>query len=365
MNTCCCHVYTNKIVMIKNLFNLKPLLPIRHPNKDFFIPEIFDCLPVKNDRASMEHPFFALSTKKDIRITEYANNDVSIKLVPSSYGLPTMMDKDILLYLGSLIVAEVNKGVIPPKTVRFSCRDLMVTTNRHINNFGYINLKNAFERLAGCLITTNIKTGKMKQSSGFHILESYCIVKSSRCKKRMVQVEVKVSDWFYNSMVGKEVLTINTDYFRLRKPLERRLYELARKHCGKQKEAFFSLEKLKDRCGSRSTLKKFRYQIRNIISDNDVSDHFPDYKISLSKDDVVTFSSRTVSEKKIDITSMKPISLRATNYAKEIVSNSGLDFESLREQFSEWIITKTNNPKNSDAAFIGFIKKKIKQMKVD
>ncbi|WP_443019818.1 replication initiator protein A [Sphingobium sp. CAP-1] len=28
------------------------------------------------------------------------------------------------------------------------------------------------------------------------------------------------------------MLTLNRRYFRLRKPLERRLYEIARKHCG-------------------------------------------------------------------------------------------------------------------------------------
>jgi hypothetical protein len=43
----------------------EPLLPVRHPNADFFIADIFDSIPVKSDRHSMEHPFFALSTKKD------------------------------------------------------------------------------------------------------------------------------------------------------------------------------------------------------------------------------------------------------------------------------------------------------------
>ena len=41
----------------------------------------------------------------------------------------------------------------------------------------------------------------------------------------MVEVEATVSDWFYNALLGREVLTISRDYFRLRKPLERRLYE--------------------------------------------------------------------------------------------------------------------------------------------
>jgi len=34
----------------------------------------------------------------------------------------------------------------------------------------------------------------------------------------------------------KNVLTLHRDYFRLRKPIQRRIYELARKHCGNQEE---------------------------------------------------------------------------------------------------------------------------------
>jgi hypothetical protein len=33
----------------------------------------------------------------------------------------------------------------------------------------------------------------------------------------------------YNAVAGFEVLTLHRDYFRLRKPMERRIYELARK----------------------------------------------------------------------------------------------------------------------------------------
>ena len=111
-----------------------PLLPERHPNADFFIADIFDSLPVKNDRHTMEHPFFALSTNKDIRSIKYSKDGVQVKLSPSAeFGLPTMMDKDILLYVGSLLMAEINKGRIPPKTLRFSGHDLMVTTNRETN----------------------------------------------------------------------------------------------------------------------------------------------------------------------------------------------------------------------------------------
>jgi plasmid replication initiation protein len=185
----------------------------------------------------MEHPFFTLSTRPDFRVVEYCREGVAITLTPhATLGLPTMMDKDILLYCGSLVMAEINQGRIPPKTLRFSARDLMVTTNRQTNDVGYRMLDRAFKRLTGALMSTNIKTHDIEESRNFHILDSSRVIKSSRDGKRMVQVEVTLSDWFYRALIGKEVLTINRAYFRLRKTLERRLYELARKHCGYQEK---------------------------------------------------------------------------------------------------------------------------------
>jgi plasmid replication initiation protein len=50
----------------------------------------------------------------------------------------------------------------------------------------------------------------------------------------MIAVEVTLSEWLYNAVAAREVLTLNRDYFRLGGALERRLYEVARKHCGRQ-----------------------------------------------------------------------------------------------------------------------------------
>ena len=48
----------------------------------------------------------------------------------------------------------------------------------------------------------------------------------------MILVTVTLSDWIYRSVLSRSVLTLHRDYFALRKPLERRVYEIARKHCG-------------------------------------------------------------------------------------------------------------------------------------
>lgn len=45
----------------------------------------------------------------------------------------------------------------------------------------------------------------------------------------MQEVEIKLSDWVFNAIEHQEVLTLHRNYFRLRKPLERRMYELARR----------------------------------------------------------------------------------------------------------------------------------------
>lgn len=342
------------------------LLPDRHPNSDFFIADIFDSLPVKNDRHTMEHPFFALSTKKDTRTIKYEHNGITIKLSPSAeFGLPTMMDKDVLLYCGSQLMEAINKGIKPSKTVRFSCHDLMVTTNRHTNDVAYSQLRNAFERLAGCLVTTNIKTNTIEKTEGFHLIENYKVIKGSHEKKRMVQVEVTVSDWFYNSLLGGEVLTINRDYFRLRKTLERRLYEIARKFCGKQPQCSMGLDTLKDKCGSRSDLNKFRFQLRKIIASDLKEQHFPDYQLSISENDIVTFirkgakNSNPQGQLPLD-DNIPAISHSTIDKARNITieANTGWDFDVIHAEFTQALI-EGFKPNNVNGAFIGFVKKKV------
>ena len=345
------------------------LLPERHTTPDFFIADIFDTLPVKDDQHSMEHPFFTLSTKKDLRIIEYSKSGINIKVKPDhEFGLPTMFDKDILLYCGSLVIAEFNKNPTkwPPQTLRFSCHDLMVTTNRETNGKGYRLLRNAFARLTGCTINTDIKTNGASITDGFHLIESFRIIESSHDKSRMVKIEVKLSDWYYNALVGKEVLTINRDYFRLRKPLERRFYELARKHCGHQERWSISLSKLHEKSGARSPEKKFRFLLREIIKTHERENHFPDYNISLSDKDIVTFTN----QEKIKLKNYSHISEEAQELLQKLTpstldraynvverAETGWDFNVIVEEFTQFL-TKKDAPDNINGAFIGFVKKK-------
>lgn len=259
------------------------IAPIKQKT-DFFICDVFDTY--KDDSASMEHPVFSLSTKPDHRMLVYEYNGNTIKIKPSYTGLATIHDKDILLYLTSSLMNAKNNGEAISNRVRFTAYDYLVSTNKAANGKSYIQLKDGLERLSGTRIETDIKTNGKEVLSEFGLIDSWHIVKEGK-DGRMVAVEVVLSEWFYNSVLGNAVLSIDKDYFMLRKPTERRLYELARKHCGNQTAWKISLEKLKDKIGSNSPINKLRFNISKISETN----HLPEYNISI-EDDIVMFSRK-------------------------------------------------------------------------
>ena len=270
--------------------NLPPLLPDRHPNQDFFVCDILDAAP-KDDMGSMEHPMFSLSTKPDHRIRHYEHKGNTLTIAPGAYGLATIWDKDILIYCISQMVEAMNRGREDvSRTVWVTAYDLLAATNRTTSGVGYRRLKAALERLQGTQITTNIMTNGQRVTRGFGLIDSWEIVEKSPDDDRMVAIEITLSEWLYNAIRGRDVLTISHDYFRLRKGIERRLYELARKHCGRQARWKISLDLLRKKSGSGGPLKEFRRKIRIIAG----SDHLPDYSMAyLKEQDSVVFYNRS------------------------------------------------------------------------
>ena len=263
---------------------MNKLLPDRSKQNNFFICDITDTF--KDDMASMEHPIFSLNKAIDLRVLRYERNNVVIEVSPSAKGLATIYDKDILLYLASALVNAKNNNEAISKAVKFSAYDYLAATNKSFGGTQYQVFKDGLERLAGTRIQTNIKTNSVEITSNFGLIESFTIIKENS-KGKAIAVEVVLSDWFYNSILGNEVLTIHRDYFRLRKPTERRLYELARKHCGQQPEWKIKLTTIQEKLGITSQLKQFRFNMRSIISDN----HLPEYNIQM-ENDVVTFTRK-------------------------------------------------------------------------
>lgn len=267
----------------------KKLLPVRHPNRDFFIADILDAVP-KGDMGSMEHPLFSLSKKPDMTERHYEHNGNSLHVIPSGRGLATIWDKDILVYCVSQLVAGINLGREPSPTLHITAHDLLTATNRHTGGKNYAQLEEALNRLRGTTINTNLVTGGKADKRGFGMIDKWRIVERSATDDRMTAMEITLSDWLYRAALSREVLSLNPDYFRLASGIERRIYELARKHCGNQSQWRVGVELLYKKSGSRSPLKRFRHEIKRIAG----SGIMPDYRIQFdaSKDQVVFFNRK-------------------------------------------------------------------------
>lgn len=270
--------------------NLKHLKAERYPNRDFFVADIVDANP-RDDVMSMEHPVFALRAG-DTRTREYERNGVTVKIKPGSDGCATIHDKDVWIYCISQLVEAVNqKRADVGRTIRFTAYDFLVSTNRDTSGRAYERFGQAMDRLKGTTIRTNIETATVRERSAFGLIDSYRIVEKDGLD-RMVAIEVTLPDWLFRAVQANQVLAIHRDYFRLRKPLDRRLYELARKHCGTQPSWRIGLEALHKKTGTTDTLRHFRAAIKSLAAANEL----PAYTVTLDGD-VVTF--RPIENRKI------------------------------------------------------------------
>lgn len=268
--------------------SLAPLLPDRHPQHDLFICDVADAV-LKDVMAHMEHPFYSLSKKPETAVRRYVHNGNWLEITPSVKGLATIYDKDILIYCISQIMAKLKRGEPVSRRLRISSRELLIFTNRGTSGRDYMALVEALDRLEGTRIRTNIITGDEEQIDGFGLIDASSIRRKHGLDGRLLWCEVQLSDWVFNAIRSQEVLTLHRDYFRLRKPIERRGYELARKHCGQQDEWRISLPTLLKKTGSQSPLKRFRQMIRDLAR----YDHLPDYTVSfVLQEDLVIFRNR-------------------------------------------------------------------------
>ena len=305
--------------------------------------------------ASMEHPIFSLSTKPDTRVRKYEHNGSTIEIVPSEAGLATIHDKDILIYCVSQLMAKMNTGVQLQKTIYLKAHDLLVATNRQTDGDGYGRLKEALTRLRGTTIITNIKTNAEEITEGFGLIDSWRTIRKTK-SGRMSEVKIELSDWMFNAILGQEVLTISRDYFRLRKPLERRIYELARKHCGQQKEWTIGTRTLQKKCGSTSLHKLFRKMLRDLVA----HDHLPDYHVRLDGDRVVFTNRNTMPSATLEQHDF-PV-LQPNTYDKARQAAPGYDVHYLEGEWRDfWVDTGKPSLENPDGAFIAFCKRRYER----
>jgi len=338
------------------------LLPLRHGQDDLFLCDVSDAI-LKDIMPQMEHPFFSLSKNPEKKVRRYEHNGNWIEVKPSTKGLATIYDKDILIYCISQIMAKLNRNEPVGQRLRITSRDLLVFTNRGTSGRDYLALLDALDRLEGTRIRTNIRVEDEEQTDSFGLIDASSMKRKLGLDGRLLWVEIKLSDWVFKAIQKNDVLTLHKDYFRLGKPLEKRLYELARKHVGRKSTWAIGLDTLYKKSGSTSPLKTFRVMVKDIAETN----HLPDYQVIYDPaNDMVMFVSRNGDWVDRPLPSpsegeaLPPLPEEAYEEGRDAAP--GYDIYALERDWREhWEDTGRPVLMNPAAAFVGFCRARHKR----
>ena len=257
----------------------------RHPNPefDFFIPLVGD-LSLKDQRETMERPFFSLQKRKRVKPIEYTSPDggtwVKIEAIPA-YGMATIWDADVLVWAASTLNRMKEQGVNDlPRTLRTTTYDLLRAIKRDTSGRAYQDLQAALQRLQTTSISTSIRAPTRRQKAGFNWLDKWTLELDPDTDQPR-GMTITLSDWVYEGIVSeRSLLTMHADYFLLTGGLERALYRIARKHAGNQRGGWrCRIEMLRDKTGSDAQPKEFGRMLRRIIE----ADPLPEYTVSMTE----------------------------------------------------------------------------------
>ena len=233
---------------------------------------------IRGERSLMAFPFFALAKNAWMKPLSYQTETVSIEVRPSASGVATIYDKEIVLYIASLMAAKLEAGEQVAQDFVFTAHDLFSVTGANHSARSYSRLSEALERLQGTQIKTNIEAGGEGEEGFFSWLSEAKLhySRSRTGERRLKAVKVRLCDWLFRAiLLDRHVLDYANAYFQLG-PVERRIYEVARSTCGDERLEL-DLATFRLQIGYQNPLANFRAAMKQIAN----TDAIPDYHIEL------------------------------------------------------------------------------------
>jgi plasmid replication initiation protein len=245
--------------------------PDRDLQADLFLPQITS-LPIRDQRDTMERPFFSLHKRKRVKPIDYTSPDgkVSVHVTGNSeYGIATIYDLDILIYCASVLMEHKRRGVNDiPQTLGVVPYDMLRTLRRDTGGGEYEGLANALNRLQSTTVKTNIRTHGRREHT-FSWIDSYSQVVDPNGKIRGMRITL--AKWFYDGvLMDGGVLAIDPAYFEIKGGVMRWLYRVARKHAGGNGADGFtiSMPTLYEKSGSESPYRRFKFEMLKLAREN-------------------------------------------------------------------------------------------------
>ena len=334
------------------------LVPHRH-QPDLFVADLATT-PLKDLAEHLEFPFFGLATQPHHGIRRFEDERGNhIELHPGLKGLPTIQDQDILIYCMSMAMAEVHRGRPVPERIWMTASELLRFTNRTIGGRQYAAVEQAIYRLTQLTLVTNLRGEEATYTELFGIVDRASMVRRNSPSRRhggaLLGCSVVLSTWIREALEARRVLTLHPDYFRLRTPLDRAVYQVVRKHCGGQREWTIGLPKLQAKVGSSRHLRAFRSDVRRLTTrwrDQD----FLGYRIGFGDDLLV---ARYDGGPRRVAGDRQPRERRLTPGTLETVRREHPDLDPGRMEmvWRSWAAGKAEAPRNAQAAFLGFCRR--------
>lgn len=246
---------------------------------ELFAPMFPSSIAVKDQQDLMQYPFFSLSKSKRTTPIDFDNGKVQITVTSSDrYGIASIFDADILIYIASQLMEAHNKGLPTSRVIKVSKYDILEFVGKATGGKSYIQLKNALRRLKATMVETTIRPEDgSKGDRVFGWIEDFTAIEKNG---RPVALSITIPQWFYNGVVDRQlVLTMNRKYFEIEGGLERFLYRIARKVAGTSNELKMKLDTVRKRSGTTRKPGAFRKLVENIM----IKQSLPEYWIFLVK----------------------------------------------------------------------------------
>jgi hypothetical protein len=233
---------------------------------------------IRGERSLMAFPFFALAKTAWMKPLTYQTDTVSIEVRPSASGVATIYDKEIVLYIASLMAAKLEAGGEAGQDFVFTAHDLFQVTGANHSARSYSRLSEALERLQGTQIRTNIEAGGEGEEGFFSWLSEAKLhyTRTRSGERRLKAVKVRLCDWLHRAiLLDRHVLDYAHAYFQLG-PIERRIYEVAHSTV-EDGPLELDLATFRLQVGYQNPLANFRSAMKGIAA----AQAIPDYDVAL------------------------------------------------------------------------------------
>jgi plasmid replication initiation protein len=249
---------------------------------DLFVA-VFADIPIRDQRDTMERPFFSLAKTPRLKPIEYQVGDVWVRVSANpDFGMATIWDADILIWAATQITEARDRGLPASPVIKFHPYELLKAIRRGTSGQDYRDLRAALQRLTHTAVQTNIRASGRRKFASFHWLESWSEIVDEASQETR-GITIALPQWLYRGILEQGgVLTIHEDYFLLTGGLERWLYRVARKHAGRQETGWrFTMRQLHEKSGSLARFSNFAIDIRKIAK----GDHLPEYALDIERNE--------------------------------------------------------------------------------